>query len=94
MGVFQAAFRLRDRGLMDPAAERGHDRLLRWFNLHLSIPSRFSRSRRRLAPCRAICWFRAHAIEHIRMVRKLAELVESHGLATRTIRTAKPGYVV
>ena len=94
MGVFQAACRLRDRGRMKPADELRHDEILRWFNLHLPIPGRFSRSHRRHAACKAICWFRKQAVDHIGMLRNLATLLERHGLATRTVHTAKPGYVV
>ena len=55
-GVFQEAFRLRDRGLLNHAE---FEKLRQWFNLHLPVPDRFSRSRRPHAHCNAICWFKS-----------------------------------
>jgi hypothetical protein len=92
--VFQAAYWLRDRGLIALVEQERHDRILRWFSNRLPVPTRFARSRRRNAHANAICWFRAEATEHITTVRQLAEMLERHGITTRAIQTTKPGYVV
>lgn len=94
MGVFQAAFRLRDRGLFSNTESRRFEKLREWFNEHLPVPSRFSRSRRSNAQYHAICWFKTDAVEHLGKIRELTEILERHGLKTRRLRTTKPGYVV
>ena len=94
MGIFQAAYRLRDRGKLDILDEIAHARIVGWFEGHLAIPTRFSRSRRAQAHPKAICWFKSEAIEHIRRVRLLATMLERYTGMIRILRTKKPGYVV
>ena len=91
-GVFQAAFRLRNRGRLAEATR--FEALRQWFNVHLPVPARFSLSRGRRAGRRAVCWFRADAVEHLGKVRELAALLERHGAPTRRLRAPRPGYVV
>jgi hypothetical protein len=67
---------------------------LRWFNHHLPFPNRFSRSGRRDACGKGICWFRDSAARYIREVRELAVMLEKHGVAVEMLRTSKPGYIV
>jgi hypothetical protein len=88
--VFQAAYRLRDQGLLADHEEDCFERLRRWFNRHLRVPDRFSRPRRP----HAICWFKATAAEHIGRVRELAAMLEHHGVRTEMLQTNRPGYVV
>jgi hypothetical protein len=93
-GVFHAAFRLRDRGILDRAEGSTFERLRLWFNEHLPVPDRFSRSRRSGAHHNAICWFKTDAVEHLGKMRELTELLARHGLIIRRLRTTRPGYVV
>jgi hypothetical protein len=94
IGVFQAAFSLRDRGLLDRDESRRFEALRQWFNLRLPVPHRFRRSKGRQAHRPAICWFKADAAEHLGRVRELAALLEQHGIPTRVLRTRRPGYLV
>jgi hypothetical protein len=93
-GVFQAACLLRGRGLLSHWEEEQYDALCQWFNRHLAIPGKLSRSRRRHACRNAICWFKAEATEYIVRVRAIAALIERCGTRTEMLRTRRPGYVV
>jgi hypothetical protein len=94
LGVFQAAYRLRDRGLLGDAERLRCEGLLRWFDLRLPAPDRLSRSRRPHAQANAVCWFKADAREPLARVRELADLLERHGVLTEELRTQLPGYIV
>src|SRR5262245_46477069 len=89
-GVFQAAFRLRDRGRLGRDAARRFEGLRQWFNASLPVPTRFSRSKGRPA----VCWFKAEATEHLGKIRELVALLEGQGVRIRRLRTRRPGYVV
>jgi hypothetical protein len=93
-GVFQAAFDLGDRGLLDTHELRRFDAIREWFNLRLPAPDRFARSRGRQAHRRAVCWFKADALEHLGKVRELTALLGRHGVQVRRLRSARPGYVL
>jgi hypothetical protein len=93
-GVFQAAYDLRDRGLLDDDELRRFEGLRQWFNRRLPVPARLSRSRRPHARRNAVCWFKADAAEYIGRARELAALLGRHGVPTRELRTGRPGYVV
>ncbi|HZU37569.1 MAG TPA: hypothetical protein VFA18_16735 [Gemmataceae bacterium] len=93
-GIFYAACRLRESDFLDTHDEGRLDLLLLWFNCHLPVPSRLSRSRHGHAPPRAIFWLREGASLYIDKIHALAALVESLGVATRKLRTRRPGYIV
>lgn len=94
MGVFQAAYRLkRERQLPDHEQAR-LKALLRWFSEHLDKPLRFNRSRRPGRRNKAISWFKPTALDHIRKMREIVGILEAHGIQVRTIKIARPGYVV
>jgi hypothetical protein len=93
-GVFQAADRLRQQELLTEAERARLQALWRWFERHLPVPRRLSRSRRPHARGRAICWLKATAAEHVGKVRELAAVLQRHGVATAMLRTGRPGYVV
>jgi hypothetical protein len=93
-GIFHAACYLLDGGRLSADEQKRCDDLLGWFNRHLPFPHRFSRSRRRDACGKAVCWFRDSATRHIRRVRELTAMLERHGTPVEMLRTARPGYVV
>ncbi len=93
-GIFHAACRLRDRGLLGAVEQARCDGILDWFNCHLPFPDRFSRSNRRNACGKAVCWFKDGAARYIRRVRELAALLERHGVWIEMLRSNKPGYIV
>ena len=94
IGIIQGAFDLKDAGTLTYYEEACVDQVYAWFNDHLPIPRRFSRSRRRGAGPNAICWFKPSAAGCIERARELAALLEDRGVATAMLRTRKPGYVV
>lgn len=93
-GVFQAAFSLRDCGLLNTDEERRFEAIRLWFNCHLPVPSRFTRRRGRQARRQAVCWFKAEAGECLGKVQELRVLLERQGIPTRRLRSERPGYVV
>jgi hypothetical protein len=93
-GVFQAARLVGDRGSLGYYEEQRYDELCHWFNRHLPVPGRLSRSRRRAACRNAVCWFKAEATEYIDKVRAITALLQRCGIPTEMLRTGRPGYVV
>ena len=74
-GVFQAADGLRDLGLLGEDERRWFEQTLRWFNRHLPVPTRFSRSRRPHACPKTVCWFKDDAAVFLGRVRERAALL-------------------
>lgn len=93
-GLFQVAYRLRNSQQLSPSHAAGIECLLRWFNEHLPVPNRFSRSRRPHSVGHAVCWLKDTAVTHIRIMRSLAEALGDQGLAPSMICTCRPGYIV
>ena len=93
-GVFQAADRLSRRGVLSAEEENRYEAVRQWFQRHLPVPRRLSRSGRRHACRKAICWFKKDANRYIDRVKSLVALLERHGIAMEMIRTERPGYVV
>ena len=93
-GVIQAAYRLRERGLLSDGEEKLFDGIRCWFNRHLPVPRRFSRSRRPHAHRNAVCWFKVQAEECLDRMRELAALLQRKGVATEVLETQRPGYIV
>lgn len=93
-GIFQAAYGLRERGVLGDKENTSFDATRQWFAEHLAVPARLTRSRRPNAPGKALCWFKPTAFEHITRARELAALLEPHGVPTRMLQTERPGYVL
>jgi hypothetical protein len=93
-GVFVVAYRLSDARALPHSDHQDLACLLRWFEQNLEVPHRFARSRRAMGSRRGVCWFRPSAHEHIRNARKLARVVDRHGVWVQVIKTRHPGYVV
>jgi hypothetical protein len=94
MGVFMAAETLRDNGQLDEADEEWYEGILDWFNRRLRVPPCFFQSALPDADSNAICWFKTDAHAHIGKIRELLAFLEHNGVATRLVRTTRPGYVV
>ncbi len=93
-GLFQAAYELRDSGMMpDYEKERLAD-TLRWFNWNLRKPLRLARSRRPHGREQAICWFKRGAAEHLARIREVQHIVDAYGVPVDVITSRRPGYVV
>lgn len=90
LGMFQIAYRLYEAEL-EPYLYEEIRYCLDWFNDNLQAPSRVHRPGR----CRyAICWFQPTAHKEIAMARRLVAAIEQTGIPMRTLRTARPGYIV
>lgn len=93
-GLFQAFARLEEAGDLLPHELQQWEEIYDWFRKNLDAPPRFTRSSRPHAKPIAISWFKDTAVEHIRRMRVLAEILRDHGLICDVIRTQRPGYVV
>jgi hypothetical protein len=68
--------------------------IYKWFETHLKVPRRFSRSRRPGAASKAISWFKSTATEHVSRMQAICRILEEHGIKTEMITTGRPGYIV
>jgi hypothetical protein len=93
-GLFQALGDLECAGTLLPDEKQAHDEIYRWFRVHLKVPASFTRSRKPHAKEVAISWFKSTAVEHIRQMRLLAQILEMHGVHVKMLRTERPGYIV
>jgi hypothetical protein len=93
-GIFTAAYRLYYSGRLPDYEDEQMAWLLWWFESRLEFPTRFSRSKRRSAPSRGVCWFRETATEHISKVFEMRLILEENGVLTRMLKAPKVGYVV
>lgn len=90
-GLFRAD--LPDNDIL-PEDRQELDRLMDWFRENLARPSRLSHSRKRYAEKQAISWLKADAIEHVRRMRQLAEILIRYGIPVEVLTTERPGYIV
>jgi hypothetical protein len=96
VGVFQAAYRLRDKGhLPDHEKTRLHD-LLEWFDANLKEPSKFTNSKPPYyrKKKKAISWFKDTATEHVAKLREILAILDNHDVHFKMIKTDRPGYIV
>lgn len=96
-GFFCAAYHLRNvLGLENYTSEQ-LEAHLSWFQVNLTIPDRFNRSKSEGSWNRAtagLSWFKEDASEAIRRSYELINLLQENGYPIETIRTKRVGYVV
>lgn len=90
LGVFQAAYQLRDSGALEPHEHDWFDHEMDWLNEHLKAP----KCLREAGTERAICWFKPEAKRPISKVRGVASLLDEHGHRVHMITTRKPGTII
>jgi hypothetical protein len=95
-GILDVAHNLCDHGDMRPEERAVLEGLLRWFDKSLEVPERFCRQTTKVhrRPARAISWFRDSAGEHIGRARKVAAILEGHGVCVHMTTTERPGYII
>ncbi|HJU68997.1 MAG TPA: hypothetical protein VJ650_12235 [Gemmatimonadaceae bacterium] len=93
-GVFSALYDLEKRAELLPHELTWFHEAEAWLDKHLAPPSRLTRSARPGAANVAISWLKVSAVEHLRRMRDLAQLLEHHGVPVSELRTERPGYVV
>lgn len=96
LGVFQAAFRLRNNGALSEKEEAAFEEIREWFNRNLKRPARFTSTKPPFYRKRqnGISWFKDSAQEHINKIREMAALLERHDVAVQMIKSTRPGYIV
>jgi len=96
LGVFQAAYRLRDAGLLSDDEEDHLEEIREWFNENLEKPTRFTSAKPPYYRKRqnGISWFKDSAHEHIRWIREMVALLKRHDVSVRMIKSSRPGYIV
>lgn len=95
-GLFQAAYNLRDEGLLEEHERRWFKEVVGWFEKHLKAPS-FTDIRLRHDSSvheRVVYWFRPGAKQHIARMREVAVMLKHHGVSHRLLKTDKPGRIV
>lgn len=92
LGVIRAAHRFEER--MDYYDWAELQTLICWLDIYLRVPRRFSRSRKRHAQARAICWFKDAAARPLGKVRQIAAILQRYDVATKMLTTNRPGYIV
>jgi hypothetical protein len=93
-GLLHAMGELYDRGALHVYQDTHYARLAKWFDVHLRVPSSFSRSSRPHAKRVALSWFKQSAGAHIAKMREIAVILEDHGVCTEVLFCERPGYVV
>jgi hypothetical protein len=96
LGVFQAAFRLRNNGALSEQEEAAFEEIREWFSRNLKRPARFTSAKPPFYRKRqnGISWFKDSAQEHISKIREMAALLERHDVAVRMIKSIRPRYIV
>jgi hypothetical protein len=96
LGVFHAAGKLRDSGLLSQAEETLLQEIRDWFNINLEKPSRFTSAKPPYYRKRqnGISWFKDSAGEHIGKMHEMVALLKHHDIPVRMVKTNRPGYVV
>jgi hypothetical protein len=96
LGVFQAIFRLRDKGSLTEYEEAHLEQVRNWFNRSLEKPLRFTNAKPPYYRKRqnGISWFKDSAHEHISKIREITAILQSYGVPVQMIKTTRPGYIV
>jgi hypothetical protein len=96
IGVFQTAYRLRDKGSLSQSEELLLKEISGWFNANLGKPKRFTSAKSPYYRKRqsGISWFKDSAREHVSKMREMVAMLEHHDVPIRMIKTTRPGYVV
>ena len=93
-GLFQALSDIADGGRLAAHEQAAYEEVRDWFGKHLPVPPTFSRSRKPSAKKVALSWFKPSAAEHIARMRKMAAILEMHGIPVEILKQARPGYVI
>ena len=96
LGVFQAAFRLRNNNMLSEEEGAIFQEIRDWFNENLDEPTRFTSAKPPFYRKRqnGISWLKDSARKHIGKIREIVALLERHDVPVRMIKSARPGYIV
>ncbi len=93
-GIFPSAYKARRENWL---ASGRHDELcdlLLWFSDNLPVPDRFAASRQHNGKHSGISWIRSSAADHMRRLRRIADLLDGVGVQVQELRTTRPGYIL
>ena len=95
-GLFQVAYEALEEADLEPAERDWIEEVLVWFENHVTAPPLFiyKLPRRTYDSGLAIFWWRDTAREPIRRMRELAAALREQGIASRVLRTSRPGHVI
>jgi hypothetical protein len=95
VGLLHAARWLSDESRLSEEEEETLHEVFGWLSDNLNKPTRFSTAKPPyIKQERAISWFKDSATEHIRQIRRMAAIVENHGMTVQMLKTKRVGYVV
>jgi hypothetical protein len=93
-GLFQAAKRLKESGLLSQVDADHLEQVYVWFKRKLKKPTRLSLSPWPNSKAQALSWFKHTATEHIAKMREYAEILERYGMRVQMIKAKRLGYVL
>ena len=93
-GIFASAYGVRRGQKLAPADHSELCEILAWFKENLPVPDRFAASRRPHGEETGISWIRTVAHDHLKKLRRMAELVQTTGTHVHELRTTRPGYIL
>jgi len=96
LGVFQAAYRLRNRNLLSNTEKEILREIHNWFDKNLKKPTRLTTAKPPYYRKRqnGISWFKSSAREHIRKIQEMVALLKRHDVPVTMIKASRPGYIV
>jgi len=89
LGIFQAAYRLKDSGGLPPWDESRLKECTRWFTVHLPVPACYKQG-----SVQSICWFKQDAQDCVERIWDVVWLLKEHGFNPVMLTTARPGAIV
>jgi hypothetical protein len=93
-GLFQAAKKLKESGVVSGQDHDHLEEIRTWFNRNLRKPSRLEVSSRPNSKAQALSWFKDTAAEHIAKMREYQEILERYGMTVQIIKAKRLGYVL
>ena len=94
IGLFQVIGKLRDNNELTDYELKQVKTFSEWFSKNLDKPKRFTKAKSSNARNKAISWFKDSAKEHLKMMREIKRIIETHGIIVEIIKTNNPGYIV
>ena len=93
-GVFMATGFLIRSEQMYKHDEKWLKEIREWFNKNLEKPSRFSTSQKKYASKVSLSWYKNSAIEHIKRMYDMKEVLEKYDLVVTVLKRKNPGVIV
>ena len=89
-GVFMAVNDIRDSNLLTPYHRDEIENHLSWLRKHLNSPACL----KDVGNERALSWFHPRAVEPIRRIRYIVEILREYGVEIDQVTTDQPGTVI